>query len=263
MILLRRKNNKKYALPVIILIIISIIMGSVFTIIYLLKLYTIHNNEAKEKELIETIKIGDNIHNGVNNALVDDTNNNVNDDRTNYDYYNNIYNEYKNRYNKESIINSSKEKSDNGTNNRNNTKKEFNGDCIIEIPDIDLSKIVYSGNDRLKHLEKYELVTAASDMNYSNGGNYIICGHASRLYGHSLNRLREVYKGTLIRIWANYEVDEYEVNRVFYVDMNDTNEYCKQNNQKELTIISCAKYISKESYIVIKAIPKKHIENDH
>ena len=33
------------------------------------------------------------------------------------------------------------------------------------------------------------LITADAHMRYKNGGNYIICGHASKLYGHSLNRL--------------------------------------------------------------------------
>lgn len=130
-------------------------------------------------------------------------------------------------------------------------------DCVIEIPDINLSKIVYTGKDREKRLEQYELITASADMKYSNGGNYIICGHASRLYGHSLNRIKEVHKGALIQIWANKKVDEYVVDEVSYEDMNQTSKYCEQTDKQQLTIISCARYISDHSYIVIKAVRKK------
>ena len=151
--------------------------------------------------------------------------------------------------------------SDNNNTIFNNTdnsgkKQSIYEDCIIEIPDINLSKIVYSGIDREKKLDEYDLITAASDMKFSNGGNYIICGHASRLYGHSLNRLREVHKGTLIRIWAKYGVDEYEVKKVYFDNMDNTSDYCKQTDANEITIVSCAKYISVNSYIIVKAIKK-------
>ncbi|MBR1599045.1 MAG: sortase [Lachnospiraceae bacterium] len=160
------------------------------------------------------------------------------------------------RYNNEDNVNNYTD--NNNDNNRDNkaSKQKIYEDCIIEIPDIELSKIVYSGIDREKKLDDYDLITAASDMKFSNGGNYIICGHASRLYGHSLNRIREVHKDTLIRIWANNKVEDFKVNKVYYENMNDTNKYCRQTNNNEITIISCAKYISKESYIIIKASPK-------
>ena len=143
-------------------------------------------------------------------------------------------------------------KNGNHKNNHNNDK-----DCIIEIDEIGLSKIVYNGNNRQKHLDNYELVTATSDMNYSSGGNYIICGHASRLYGHSLNRLKEVHKYALIRIWANKSVDEYVVDKVYFEDMDKTDEYCRQTNKDQITIVSCARYISSNSYIIVKANKKK------
>lgn len=128
-------------------------------------------------------------------------------------------------------------------------------DCIISIPDIDLLKKVYNGKNREKHLENYELITATPDMKYTNGGNYIICGHASRLYGHSLNRLSEVLEYTQIQIWANNEVENYVVKEVKYVNMNETSKYCNQTKNKQITILSCAKNISPESYIAVIAVP--------
>lgn len=129
----------------------------------------------------------------------------------------------------------------------------WKGDSILFIPDINLEKIVYTGAERMEHLNQYKLITATDNMQYKNGGNYIICGHASRLYGHSLNRLGEIEEGNLIYIQTRDHIDEYIVKKVFYENMNKTSEYCNQTDERTLTIISCAKYISKESYIVIQA----------
>lgn len=144
----------------------------------------------------------------------------------------------------------------NGQEAANNTydKKElWKGDCILFIPAINLEKIVYTGSKRMEHLNQYELTTAADNMQYKNGGNYIICGHASRLYGHSLNRIKEVKEGNLLYIQTQSQLDEYIVKKVFFADMNQTSKYCNQTSRKTITILSCAKYISKDSYIVIQA----------
>lgn len=126
-------------------------------------------------------------------------------------------------------------------------------DCIISIPEINLKKIIYTGKKREEHLSNYDLVTATNNMYYKNGGNYIICGHASKLYGHSLNRLNELKEGDNIYIQTKNKKDIYTVDQITYENMKHTSKFCKQTNTKELTIISCAKYISKESYIVIHA----------
>lgn len=139
--------------------------------------------------------------------------------------------------------------------NSRNNKISWKGDCILSIPDIELEKIVYTGADRLNYLKEYGLITAADNMQYKNGGNYIICGHASRLYGHSLNRIKEIEKGTLIYIKTPDCIDQYIVDKVTFENMNETSKYCNQTPEQKVTIISCAKYVSKESYIVIQAVP--------
>lgn len=135
----------------------------------------------------------------------------------------------------------------------NSNDIEEGSDVIVCITDINLEKFVYTGNNRDTHLTNYELITADEKMKYENGGNYIICGHASRLYGHSLNRIKEVKKGTMIEIKYKDSLDKYIVTSVSYPNMFDTSQYCNQTTERTLTIISCAKYISKESYIVIHA----------
>lgn len=130
---------------------------------------------------------------------------------------------------------------------------EWKGDCILIIPDISLKKIVYNGVNREKHLEQYKLVTATDNMKYQNGGNYIICGHASNLYGHSLNRINEIKRDMILYIKTQDNLDEYIVSDVSYKNMKYTSEYCNQTDEPTITIISCAKYISKESYIIIHA----------
>lgn len=144
---------------------------------------------------------------------------------------------------------------DSTTENYNNTNiSEIVGDCILEIPSIQLTKYVYSGTERIEHLKNYELVTAAEDMYYKNGGNYIICGHASRLYGHSLNRLKEIKVGDSLFIHTDKQTDQYIVEYVGYEDQSKTSHYCNQTKEDIITILSCARYVSETSYIIIKAV---------
>ena len=147
-------------------------------------------------------------------------------------------------------------KESNGTiiTKKNNTqdKLPIGYDCIVSIPIISLEKIVYTGSLRESHLEQYDLITAADDMKYSNGGNYIICGHYSQLYGHSLNRLKELNKGDFVYINSNGTLHKYTVYSKEFETMTETSTYCVQTEQRELTIISCAKYVGVDKYIVIK-----------
>lgn len=132
-------------------------------------------------------------------------------------------------------------------------KKDNLYDCILVIPTIDLKKYVYSGKNRDWHLEQYELVTASDDMQYCNGGNYIICGHASRLYGHSLNRLKELQVGDNLYIQSFEHIDKYKIDTIEYCDRDYSEKYYVQTNQPIITIISCAKNVSANSYIIIQA----------
>lgn len=132
------------------------------------------------------------------------------------------------------------------------------GDCIIYIPAIELKKIVYTGERREQYLEDYKLITATEDMRYTYGGNYIICGHNSRLYGHSLNRLRNISVHDQVYIMTSGQIDTYQVSSITYKEMEDTNEYCEQNGNKQITILSCARYVGDNMYIVIKCIPNNN-----
>ena len=125
-------------------------------------------------------------------------------------------------------------------------------DCIVYIPSIELEKIVYTGSNRHGYLEEYMLITAAEDMRYSNGGNYVICGHNSQLYGHSLNRIRDVSMNDIVYIIQESKIHQYKVSSITYEEMEDTSHFCEQNGVNQITILSCAKYAGKNKYIVIK-----------
>ncbi len=141
-----------------------------------------------------------------------------------------------------------------GRNNKiiEDMEENDDADSILIIPSINLKKYVYTGKQRAAHLEQYELVTATDDMRYCNGGNYIICGHYSKLYGHSLNRLKEISVSDDIIIWNDNKIINYKVSSVSYVNMNNTNQYCDQDKEKQITIVSCAKYEGDNKYIVVK-----------
>lgn len=125
-------------------------------------------------------------------------------------------------------------------------------DCIVSIPSINLEKIVYTGAVRDKQLQQYNLITSAEDMFYKNGGNYIICGHNSQLYGHSLNRLKELRIGEYVYIYSENDIHRYEIYSIEYEIMSDTSTFCAQTEHREITIISCARYAGDNQYIVIK-----------
>lgn len=218
-----------------------VLLGVVLAVTYMFPYYDIYKKEAAEKRRIHQL--------------------------TQLQFYEKIqkyppdnpFKYYKYNHKKENIADSdNKNTSHKDIHSQENKPSEnpeagWPGDCILIIPDINLEKIVYTGKNREQHLENYELITASENMEYGNGGNYIICGHASRLYGHSLNRLKEVKKGTKIQIRTKEKNEEYIVNKVTYENMNNTSKYCNQTQNNTLTIISCAKYISEESYIVIHA----------
>ena len=227
----KRRIYKQWARSIIVLCVVLII-----TLVYLYNFLKIYDYEQSEKEQIDLI-ISQYVNEDVDNVM---------------DHI--ISNSDKAIILPESSTETSNE-TEQKIQEKSDTRKDVKwlGDCILEIPDIDLKKIVYTGEEREKHLENYELITAASDMYYKSGGNYIICGHASRLYGHSLNRLKEIKKGMDIYIQTKEQKDHYIVKKVSYQSMNETSNYCKQSDQKVITIISCAKYISEHSYIVIEA----------
>ena len=152
------------------------------------------------------------------------------------DIYHDVMNEY-------STKNISKEKG---------VDKKAIIDCVVSIPKIDLEKNVYTGTMREKELEQYHLITATDNMLYSNGGNYIICGHNSRVYGHSLNRLHELEKGDKVYICFQNKRYEYKVYSIQYENMYQTSEYMQQTQDKELTIFSCSKNRDKKEYIIVK-----------
>ena len=140
-------------------------------------------------------------------------------------------------------------------NSTDKTDSNNDVDCIISIPDIDLLKNVYTGSKRNTYLEQYNLITATDDMKFENGGNYIICGHSSRLYGHSLNRIKEIEKKALIYILYNNKKYTYSVKRIYYDHKNNISTYFDQTDNPQITIVSCAKYFSEDGYIIIQAEP--------
>lgn len=185
-----------------------------------------------------------------------------NSSKTDVNIYSTVYSHYTDSEMNQTELVPDEERTQNDNrypNNNQTTKKEKvqeklpqGFDSIMSIPSISLEKIVYTGDLREERLEQYDLITAAKDMTYLNGGNYIVCGHYSQVYGHSLNRLKELKKGDYVYINSNNILHKYKVYSKTYETMTDTSSFCTQTEQRELTIISCARYIGADQYIVIK-----------
>ena len=230
-----------------------IMLIMVISCIYYIHSYIkVYNAEQQEIKQIDAILLDwtKQLNNTETTLFYEGNNDDSNNIKDNLDEYNKGVQE---RYNEYSDMNDVDKVNDTSAIDSNNKSKDLDvADCILIIPSIDLKKYVYTGKQREVHLEQYELITATDDMKYQNGGNYIICGHYSKLYGHSLNRLKEITRSDDVIIWKNNKKTKYKVSSITYVNMNNTEQYCKQSKEQQITIISCAKYEGANKYIVVK-----------
>lgn len=72
-------------------------------------------------------------------------------------------------------------------------------DSILMIPAIELSGPVYTGCDRMSHLDDFAFITGYEENTYGEGAYYIF-GHQSKTYGKSFNRIKELSEGDEIVI---------------------------------------------------------------
>ena len=72
----------------------------------------------------------------------------------------------------------------------NNSSFNYNGDMVLDIPDISLKNIVKKSDDKFKLLDRY--LVYYKNNNYKNG--IVILGHSGMGYGTYFNRLDELEK---------------------------------------------------------------------
>ena len=127
-------------------------------------------------------------------------------------------------------------------------------DCELVIPSISLDRVVVAGGDLDYNLNRYLLTAGSVDMRYDQGGRYIILGHMSANYGHSLNRLHEVKPGDSLYIRKNDGVcDTYVVQTVETRPQEEIAEYTQQTGERLVTVVTCDSAGYTSNYIVVTA----------
>ena len=125
-------------------------------------------------------------------------------------------------------------------------------DCVLSIPQIDICRVVITGGDMDYNLDRHLFVTMQQNMVYGES-SYVIGGHQSFIYGHSMNRLEELDIGDSIYIIKDDISYEYEV---IEKDMEqwgvDDKDYGA--DVRKLAIYTCRKQKERpKPYIVVRA----------
>ncbi|MBQ4522640.1 MAG: sortase [Lachnospiraceae bacterium] len=135
--------------------------------------------------------------------------------------------------------------------NKIDTFQDMN--CILKIPSINLEKPVYNQNTKA-YLQKFNLVTAYDNMNFSTGGTYIIYGHNSYVENLSFQSLPKVQiNDTIIIEYMNMNY-EFLVTDIQRVNTEEISNYFVQEENK-IVLVACTNQSTKTNpeYLVVTA----------
>ena len=125
-------------------------------------------------------------------------------------------------------------------------------DCMLEIPKIDMQRVVITGGDMDYNLARHLFVTMSQDMSYGSC-SYIVGGHQSFNYGYSMNRLEELENGDYIYIEKEGVKDTFIVTETCKEQWGiDAGDY--GDDPDKLAIYTCRKQKKRpKPYIVVRA----------
>ena len=83
-------------------------------------------------------------------------------------------------------------------------------------------------------------------------GNYVLAGHASRIYGRHFNRLREVAVGDIIIVEDGTTRYSYRVTEVFTVTPTDVWVMYDDGDRKLITLISCDYRVNPVGRLIVR-----------
>lgn len=136
-------------------------------------------------------------------------------------------------------------------------EKNYDGyiDCLLEIPKIDLCRVVISGGDIKANLSQHYFVAARQSMTYGEGC-YVIFGHQSFTKGKGMNRLDELVVGDLIYISGEDFEDTYEVTEVDASCKGEVvGDFTADSNH--LALYTCKKQWQRpKPYMIVRAVKR-------
>ena len=126
-------------------------------------------------------------------------------------------------------------------------------DCILKIPSINLEKPIYNKNTTT-YLEKYYLVTAYDNMNFKEGGTYIIYGHNSYVENVSFQKLPRIKLNDTVIIEYQNKDYEFVVTEIQTANTEQISDYFIQAENK-IVLVACTNQSTKTNpeYLVVVA----------
>ena len=137
--------------------------------------------------------------------------------------------------------------------NKENSKKKHtkdNMEGILNIEKIKLSLPILKGATK-KNLS-ISLASLENTGHPGEIGNYAIAGHRSHTYGRNFNRLDEVEVGDIIEVNKGKEDYKYIVSEKIYVKPEETWVLYNNNEDKEITLITCHPMINPTHRLIVK-----------
>ena len=132
----------------------------------------------------------------------------------------------------------------------NNSSFNYNGDMVLDIPDISLKNIVKKSDDKFKLLDRY--LVYYKNNNYKEG--IVILGHSGMGYGIYFNRLDELDSKSNVYIYKDKLKLTYQFKEKMDVKETQT-DILNSAKANELILITCKKSV-KDERLVVKLVLK-------
>lgn len=132
----------------------------------------------------------------------------------------------------------------------NNSSFNYNGDMVLDIPDISLKNIVKKSDDKFKLLDRY--LVYYKNNNYKKG--IVILGHSGMGYGTYFNRLDELDNKSNVYIYKDKLKLTYQFKEKMDVKETQT-DILNSAKANELILITCKKSV-KDERLVVKLVLK-------
>lgn len=120
--------------------------------------------------------------------------------------------------------------------------------AILEIPKIELKKILFPINDSNNNVDKNLLIVKESVFPENERSNVIIAGHSGNGKNAYFKNLYKINIGEELVLYYNDYIYTYEVKEIEFQDKTGTL-YLSQDYQKMLTLITCTRNDSKHQTI--------------
>lgn len=135
--------------------------------------------------------------------------------------------------------------------------EEYDGyiDCLLEIPKINMCRIVITGGNVKDNLSNHYFTAARSSMSYGEG-SYVIFGHQSFTRNKGMNRIDELVSGDLIYISGEGFQDIYEVTEILDSHEGEAVEDFNAGSG-HLALYTCKKqHEGPKPYVIIRAVKR-------